>query len=133
MRVKIAFVSDDGRTISQHFGHASLYVVLTIEDDRVVARELRDKRGHQHLGALVHLEAVGSPHGLGPESRDTHARMAEAIADCQVVVTRGMGRGAHRSLQGLNIQALIVDEADIDEAAQVYIAGGLQDHPERLH
>ena len=34
--MKIAAVSDDGTTISQHFGRAPFYVVVTVEDGRIV-------------------------------------------------------------------------------------------------
>jgi predicted Fe-Mo cluster-binding NifX family protein len=44
--MKIAAVSDDGTTISAHFGRAPFYVVVTVEDGRIVARETRDKMGH---------------------------------------------------------------------------------------
>jgi predicted Fe-Mo cluster-binding NifX family protein len=33
--MKIAAVTEDGVIISQHFGHAPYYVVLTVEDGRV--------------------------------------------------------------------------------------------------
>ena len=78
---KIATVTDDGKTISPHFGRATKYAVLTIEDDRIIARELRDKAGHhdfQHeegrsLGFLVYsvysVEEV-FPERVWPECRD---------------------------------------------------------------
>jgi predicted Fe-Mo cluster-binding NifX family protein len=33
--MKIAAITDDGRTISQHFGRASHYMVVTIEDGKI--------------------------------------------------------------------------------------------------
>lgn len=39
MNIKIAAVSDDGQTISQHFGRAKYYTVLTIENGQIIARE----------------------------------------------------------------------------------------------
>ena len=49
--MKIAAVSDDGTTISQHFGRAPFYVIITVEKDKIVAREKRDKLGDAHLPA----------------------------------------------------------------------------------
>jgi len=40
--MKIAVISDDGKTISRHFGRAPYYLVLTVEDGKIVAREQRD-------------------------------------------------------------------------------------------
>ncbi|MEZ4519318.1 MAG: NifB/NifX family molybdenum-iron cluster-binding protein [Chloroflexota bacterium] len=36
---KIAFPTDDGQTISRHFGRAARFLVLTVEDGQVVVRE----------------------------------------------------------------------------------------------
>ena len=43
--MKIAAVSDDGVTISQHFGRAPFYVIITVEGDKVISKEKREKSG----------------------------------------------------------------------------------------
>src|SRR4030065_71206 len=45
--MKIAAVSEDGVTVAQHFGRAPYYVVVTVEEGRVVDRETRTKVGLQ--------------------------------------------------------------------------------------
>jgi len=37
--MKIAAVSDDEITISQHFGRAPFYIVVTVEDGKIVNME----------------------------------------------------------------------------------------------
>jgi len=44
--IKIASVTDDGITISQHFGRARYYEVITIENGIVISSERRSKTGH---------------------------------------------------------------------------------------
>jgi predicted Fe-Mo cluster-binding NifX family protein len=131
--MKIACITDDGRTISQHFGRALHYVVLTVEDGQIVGREMRDKLGHQHLAAAEHQDAPGVPHGTDPASHDRHTRMAQAIADCQVLLCRGMGYGAYQSMQRLGITPIVTDVGEVDAAVLAYVQGRLADHPERLH
>ena len=41
--LSIAIATDDGITISQHFGRAMYYEVLSIENGKVVKRERREK------------------------------------------------------------------------------------------
>jgi predicted Fe-Mo cluster-binding NifX family protein len=131
--MKIAVVSDDGMNISQHFGRAPYYVVVTIEDGKVTKKETRDKLAHGHgLTAEAHSEHSAG-HGMGPAEHDTHARMANPIADCEAVLARGMGQGAYLSLRQLNIRPLVTDISDIDAAVAAYIAGNIIDHTERLH
>jgi hypothetical protein len=52
--IRIAAVSEDGVTISQHFDRAPIYVVVRVEDGRIVARETRDKLGHAQFAAEGH-------------------------------------------------------------------------------
>ncbi len=131
--MKIACVTDDERTISPHFGRALYYVVLTIENGQVAGRERRDKLNHQHFAAGEHPGPSGAPHGFDAASQARHSSMAEAIADCQVLLCRGMGFGAHRSLEELGITPIITDIAAIGGAVTAYLNGSLVDHPERLH
>jgi predicted Fe-Mo cluster-binding NifX family protein len=131
--MKIAFVSDDGQTISAHYGRAAFVVVVTVESDQVVAREQRPKPAHGQYRP-THAPSAVAPHGHhGPEAYDLHARMADAVADCQMLVSGGMGGGAYANLQQLGIQILLTDERDIESALQAYREGHLAHHPEKLH
>jgi len=130
--MKIAAVTEDGVTISQHFGRAPYYVVLTVEDGQVVGREQREKVAHGR-GAGGHVHVEGQAHGFDAASQDTHGRMAAPIADCQVLLARGMGMGAYESLQQAGIRPVITTIAIIDEAALQAANGTIVDHQERLH
>ena len=134
--MKIAAVSEDGVTISQHFGRAPFYVVVTVEDGKIVAREKRDKMGHNHFSGETHEESHGEDprgHGFDPAAQNRHARMVASIADCVVLLARGMGAGAYESMKQANIRPVVTDVANIDEAVQAYLTGSLKDHIEKLH
>jgi len=135
--MKIAAVSDEGVTISQHFGRAPFYVVVTVEAGQVVASEKRDKIGHVHFAAEPHGPGAHGEdprgHGFDPAAQGRHAQMAAAIADCDVLLARGMGAGAYDSLKLAGIRPILTDIPRIDAAVQAVIAGQIVDHPERLH
>jgi predicted Fe-Mo cluster-binding NifX family protein len=131
--MKIAVITDDERTISQHFGRAAYYVVVTIEDGKIVSRERRDKMGHTHFANEPHTEEAGQPHGFGPQAHNRHLQMAEAIADCEALLCGGMGRGAYESMLARNIKPVVTDLHLIDEAALAYAQGKIVDLVERLH
>jgi transcriptional regulator with XRE-family HTH domain/predicted Fe-Mo cluster-binding NifX family protein len=134
LTMKIAVITDDGKIISQHFGRAPYYLVLTIEEGKIVNREMRPKLGHKEFVSLPHsAEPHGANHGMDSASHHKHASMAEAIADCKVLLCGGMGMGAYESMHQLNIQPVVTDFDDIDEAVQAFIAGQLIDHTELLH
>jgi predicted Fe-Mo cluster-binding NifX family protein len=143
MITKIAAVTDDGKTISAHFGRAIKYAVMTVEDGQITATELRDKANHHDF----HPEASDQQgysiqpsgykeepgHGHGRHSAEKHRRMFEAIPDCQILLARGMGQGAYRGLEQAGIQPILTDIKEIDAAAQAVIDGSIENHPERLH
>lgn len=133
--MKIALVTDDGKTISQHFGRARFYQVLTLEGTKIVDSEMRPKLGHQqfgehHLSENLHY---GESHGHDSESHSKHQRMADAIADCSFVVCGGMGKGAYESMRQLGLTPVVTDILEINSAVQAFIDGKLTDHTEKLH
>jgi predicted Fe-Mo cluster-binding NifX family protein len=132
--MKIAVISEDGKTVSQHFGRAPLYVVLTVEDGKVMAKETRDKTGHHSFAGQPHEDtASGERHGYGAGAQGRHASMMGTIADCQVLIAGGMGWGAYDSLKSRDIEAIVTDVSDIDQAVKLYIEGKLANLMERLH
>ncbi|MBN2550662.1 MAG: hypothetical protein JXB15_15970 [Anaerolineales bacterium] len=132
--IKVAAITDDGNTISLHFGRAAYYLVATVENGQIVQRELRNKMGHTHFSNQVHIEEEpGQPHGMGAESHDKHLQMAEGIADCEALLCRGMGMGAYQSMQVRGIRPVVTDIATIDEAVMAYVNGTIVDRIEKLH
>lgn len=140
--MKIAVVTDDQTTISQHFGRAQYYLVFTVQDGQVVQQEVRAKLGHSQFQLEEHPdhdeahhehadEAQG--HGYGQHSADKHSRMMANLADCQVLLCGGMGMGAYESLQRLGVVPVLTSVKDIHTALQAYVDGTLAEQPERVH
>ena len=132
--MKIATITADGTTVSQHFGRAPYYLVVTVEDGKVVTKEKRDKAGHHTFAAheSEHL-APGERHGYDAGAQSRHATMAQSIADCKVLLAGGMGWGAYDSLKNAGIEVFVTDVEKIDEAVKLYLLGKLQNLMERLH
>ena len=129
--MKIAVVTDDGQTISRHFGRAALYAVVTVEDGAVVARELRSK-------SAPHRQTDGRAQGgvedhSGPAARDKHTAMVGPIGDCTWVVAGGMGRGAYTHISAAGLRPVVTTLHGVDEAAIECAAGRIVDHVELLH
>jgi len=143
--MRIAAVSDDGITISAHFGRATHYVVAEVEDGKILSQEQREKPGHHTFqqqpaepqdhhaehGHGDHEHSEG--HGMGEGARSRHVQMIDVIRDCQVLLARGMGRGAYQQLEQAGIQPIITEVVEIREAIRAWSEGTLVDHTERLH
>lgn len=132
--MKVAAITDDGKTISLHFGRAPYYLVVTVEDGKIVNKELRDKMGHGHFHNQPHaVEQPGQGHGMDPASHNKHLQMAEAIADCEALLCGGMGMGAYQSMQVRGIKPVVTDISDIEQAVLAYVEGKIVDRVDKLH
>jgi transcriptional regulator with XRE-family HTH domain/predicted Fe-Mo cluster-binding NifX family protein len=131
--MKVAVISDNGKNLSQHFGRAPYYIVFTIDDGKIVQREVREKLGHNQFGGGHHEHEHSHDHGLDAASHGKHASMAEAISDCEALICGGMGMGAYESLKRLNIKPFVTDVADPEAAVLAYVNGTLVDQVEKLH
>ncbi len=134
--MKIAVITEDGQTISQHFGRAPYYLVFSVENNEIVGKELRDKAGHRQFAQEEHdhnEEHDPRGHGFGAHSDAKHVRMIESIQDCEAIIVRGMGRGAYLAMEQANIRPFVTEIADAEEAVKAYIDGTLEDHIGKLH
>jgi len=123
--MKIAVASEDGKTISKHFGRAPFYIVVTVDEGKITGYERRDKVACNHQ--------AHQPHSHTEPANNLHGQMAGMIADCEAVLTRGMGTGAYQSIQQAGIKPVITDIATIDEAVIAYAEGQIVNHTEKLH
>jgi predicted Fe-Mo cluster-binding NifX family protein len=136
--MKIAIVTDDEKTISAHFGRATKYVVFTVEDGEIKKREVLEKVGHKQFAAQdqTHSHHHGKEsggRGMGKQAEERHRRMFANITDCDILLARGMGRGAQLGLQQTGLKPILTDISDIDEAVQAVIDGTIVDNPDRVH
>ena len=114
--VRIALVTDDGETISNHFGQASAYRVIQIEDGRRTDLGTRPK----------------AHHGQGEHQPSLHGSMLEPIADCHVLIAGGMGAPAWEKARGAGLEVILAG-GKIDEALTAYASGALASDERRLH
>lgn len=126
--MNVAVVTDDMETISPHFGRATHYLVYQIEDGLVKRKEVRDKTGHGS-----HMEERFHHHDSGPEMVATHSAMLAGIQDCEVVISRGMGRPMYASIQDAGMKVYVTRLRLAEEAIRALIAGTLDNHLEMLH
>jgi predicted Fe-Mo cluster-binding NifX family protein len=132
--MKIAVITDDGQTISAHFGRAGKCAVIEVEEGQVLGQELRNMPehgggGHDH-NHDDHDHDHGESHHHGQHR--FHEKLA-VMEDCQVVLCRGMGNPAYEKLVQAGLQPILTDIVDMEMAVQAYLAGTIIDNPRRRH
>jgi predicted Fe-Mo cluster-binding NifX family protein len=114
--LRIAFVTDDGETISSHFGQAASYRVFRVEGDRTVDLGLRPK----------------AHHGQGHHQPGLHGAMLDPISDCQVLVSGGMGEPAWEKARRAGLEIYLAG-GTIADAVAALLRGELRSDELRLH
>ncbi len=132
--MKIAFVTDDGKSICAHFGRAAYYLVVEVNEKKEVTREMRDKLGHSHFKESHDHEHTSSEgHGFGEQAQSRHVSMLSAIEDCSVVICGGMGRGAVHSIEASGKDLRLTNVRDINQALELFLADDLPNLQELSH
>lgn len=135
--MKVAAITDDGKSISRHFGRAPYYMIYTIEEGKITHKEMVDKLGHNHFHSTEpseeHEHDHSQGHGMDSASHERHSGMATPIVGCKALICGGMGMGAYQSMKTLDIVPIVTDLTDLDQAVQAFIDGKLVDHTEMLH
>lgn len=127
--MKIAVVTVDGKTVSQHFGRSPYYAIYTIENNEVVDKKIIERttghfaknQQHEH-----HDHDHSQGHGFGAGNDKKHDEMAQEINNCQILIAGGMGRGAYQRFFMNGINVVMTDQTDMDEAINLYIKGQLK-------
>jgi len=127
--MKVAIVTMDGKTVSQHFGRSPYFKILTIEKNEITHEELRER----HFGHFAQQKTENhaqheknEKHGYGAEADAKHASMVTEISDCQILVAGGMGQGAYESFSRAKLNVYLTDKSDIQDVANALIQNNLQ-------
>ena len=117
--MKIAVATENGTSISEHFGRSAGFIIFDISDGKANRLELRENIFTAHSQGRC-------GHGHEADGHHSHEAIADALKDCQAVICHGMGQRAFVDLESKGIKAVIISEGlDADLAAQKYAQGGL--------
>ena len=108
MRVVIPVVDEEGSMISEHFGRAPYFAVFTIEEGRILRRELTPNIS-EHFGG----------YGRPPD------RILSLRPD--VVITVGMGPRALSRFQEAGVAVLRAEGLNVEENLRRLMEGSLRE------
>ena len=109
---RIAIATTDGASVCDHLAHCSAFIVLEVEDGKVLSRSVRNREAGQ----------CGN-----------HRSFVEMLEGCSAVVCGGIGPGAFDSLAAHGVESVVTAERPtIEEAAARYLAGTLTTTADRI-
>ena len=118
--MKIAVVTDDGKTVSRHFARAKYYLVYDLEAGGVKGGESRPKasRSPDH-GALHQREKEVS----------LREEFVSDVRGCEAVIAGGMGRKMYDAFLQAGVRPYVTKITRSEEVVDAYINGELDDQP----
>lgn len=131
--MKIAVATEDGITVSQHFGRAPWYLVFNVENGKITETTKKEKFVHHHAGDVHEHSPQAGVHGCDSGSQERHTSMVQSILDCQALIVGGMGWGAYESLKSYNIEPIVTDVNEAEKAVKLYVEGKLENLMQRVH
>jgi predicted Fe-Mo cluster-binding NifX family protein len=91
--------------------------------------------GHDHDAAhgLGYGQGYGQGRGLGygQNHGGDHYGIFNAIGDCDVVITGGMGRRLYDDFVSRNMEVFVTDEHDIERAVELYLSQKLDNKEDK--
>ena len=91
--MKIAIPTNDGTSISAHFGRSAAFLIFEAENGQVKRQELKsNSQHHSHDQGSCGHEAEG-------HAQHSHQGILSALDGCEVVICAGMGQGAVDALK----------------------------------
>ena len=100
-KIKIAIPTDDGETIVRQFGVSRGFLVLTVDDSGILAREMR-----WNLLSAILTSDLGSHYNL---------------FDCDAVLVNEIGSCQYRHLEAEKIKILRTSQKLIEKAVNAYL------------
>lgn len=104
---RVAVASRDGKTVHEHFGKATMFQILDIQDG--VARFVESRPNVPTCRG-----------GMDPDDEEPHRDLPDSITDCCAVVVAAIGPGARDRLKRHKMQAFV--ERDFIDAALARVA-----------
>jgi len=124
---KIAVAQMNESEISMHFGRSPLFGIYTIMDGEVKGIEMRMNTFTHHMKNDHGADHAHSDHGHENRNHShNHNSIVNGLADCQVIISGGMGMGAINNLSSAGKEIIITDEKLSENAVKKYSRGELK-------
>ncbi len=111
--MKIAVASEDGVSISRHFGRSTCYMIFEATEEKIDQLESRPAVG----GCGGH----GHDHDHNQSETHDHNSMVAPIADCAILVCGGIGQAAVEAVAAIGVLPVGAPEG-MDAATAVKLA-----------
>ena len=117
-QMRIAIPTDDGASISGHFGRSAAFLIFETEDGRITGRSTRTNHAK-------HTQGSCGQHSAGSQAH-SHTGILSALEGCEVVICAGMGSRAAEALKAGGVREIVVTTPGlVEETVLAFLSGTL--------
>lgn len=117
--MKIAVPTNDGISISAHFGRSAAFLIFETENGQIKGTESKKN-------STTHTHAQGAcDHHAAEPTHDHHDGILATLEGCEMVICAGMGQRAADALKGRGIQIRFTSIPSAEDAVSAHLAGKL--------
>jgi predicted Fe-Mo cluster-binding NifX family protein len=127
--MKIAVASDDRVNIAQHFGRTRGFLIFSINGNEIIEKSYVENNFTGH--AQGHHHEHVHEHDHGHQHRHSHGNILEALKECGVVISRGMGRRLLDDFESVGKQVFVTWTENAEEAVKQFLEGNLRHDPDK--
>ncbi len=127
--MNIAIPSNDGLTVSAHFGRSRGFIVFKTSKQEILSEEYRENTVTGHaLGQ--HTEHTEEHHHQNGEHTHSHTGILGVLADCEAVIAGGMGQRLFNDLTGAGKKVFVSREENARQAVKLLLTDQLDSNPD---
>lgn len=118
--MRIAIANDRDKQIAAHTGRCPRFLIYDVTEGKI-----EEERPRDNPMALNECGDHSHQHDHG-HSHHSHDSLMATLADCQILLCRGMGPRLVADLAAVGIEGLICNEESAEEALRKLVAGELK-------
>ena len=112
MKTIVAVTSQNKRTVTNHAGKCTVFIMYTIENDEITSKRILELEPDESLKYIFHKDQTNSPKNV--------------LLDSDILLSGSMGEGMVNKLAVQNVAAYVIKEKDPDFAVEKLIKGTLE-------
>jgi predicted Fe-Mo cluster-binding NifX family protein len=116
--MRIAVPTNDGVSISEHFGRSAAFLIFDTENGQIKGRATKTNRAQHAQGSCDQRSAASKAH--------SHSGILAALEGCEIVICAGMGSRAAEALKAGGVtQIMVTTPGPAEEKVSAFLAGRL--------
>ncbi len=121
--MKIAFPTNDRKTIAKRTGRCKEFVIYNLADSKIVDVSYRENNHEQHDHNHEQHHGHGNHNHKKGEGEHSHAKTGDLLKDVDVLLVGRVGKFMKKALDGFGIRYQLTKKLEIQEVVDGFLEG----------